>query len=104
MTALSRTGSHHLLFYEYFPGGNGAGISASHQTGWTGLAAPLIELIGKLDPQALSAEGTARGLKLPLAVRKPRSNLLPDEARANALAGCESGGEGLHGDRASGRA
>ena len=27
----------HLLFYEYFHGDNGAGIGASHQTGWTGL-------------------------------------------------------------------
>ena len=29
-----------LLFYEYFHGDNGAGIGASHQTGWTGLVAP----------------------------------------------------------------
>jgi hypothetical protein len=28
-----------LLFYEYFHGDNGAGVGASHQTGWTGLAA-----------------------------------------------------------------
>jgi hypothetical protein len=32
----------HLLFYEYFHGDNGAGIGASHQTGWTGLVARLI--------------------------------------------------------------
>jgi hypothetical protein len=31
-----------LLFYEYFHGDNGAGIGASHQTGWTGLVANLI--------------------------------------------------------------
>ena len=31
----------HLLFYEYFHGDNGAGIGASHQTGWTGLIASL---------------------------------------------------------------
>ena len=36
----------HLLFYEYFRGDNGAGIGASHQTGWTGLVAPLIEIFG----------------------------------------------------------
>jgi hypothetical protein len=47
----------HLLFYEYFHGDNGAGIGASHQTGWSGLVAPLIELFGKLDAQALLAEG-----------------------------------------------
>jgi hypothetical protein len=35
----------HLLFYEYFHGDNGAGIGANHQTGWTGLVAPLIEIL-----------------------------------------------------------
>jgi hypothetical protein len=39
----------HILFYEYFHGDNGAGIGASHQTGWSGLVAPLIELFGNLD-------------------------------------------------------
>jgi len=37
-----------LLFYEYFHGDNGAGIGASHQTGWTGLVARLINLLGEL--------------------------------------------------------
>ena len=32
----------HLLFYEYFHGDNGAGVGASHQTGWTALVAQLI--------------------------------------------------------------
>ena len=32
------------LFYEYFHGDNGAGIGASHQTGWTGLVARLVQL------------------------------------------------------------
>jgi hypothetical protein len=32
----------HLLFYEYFHGDNGAGIGASHQTGWTGMVATLM--------------------------------------------------------------
>jgi len=35
-----------ILFYEYFHGDNGAGIGASHQTGWTGLVAKLIEQSG----------------------------------------------------------
>ena len=39
----------HLLFYEYFHGDNGAGIGASHQTGWTGLVAALVELFGNVD-------------------------------------------------------
>jgi hypothetical protein len=34
----------HILFYEYFHGENGAGIGASHQTGWTGAIARLIQL------------------------------------------------------------
>ena len=32
-----------VLFYEYFHGDNGSGIGASHQTGWTGLVAKLIQ-------------------------------------------------------------
>jgi hypothetical protein len=36
-----------LLFYEYFHGDNGAGIGASHQTGWTGLVAKLIQQRGE---------------------------------------------------------
>ena len=39
----------YILFYEYFHGDNGAGLGASHQTGWTGLVAKLIELFGRLD-------------------------------------------------------
>jgi hypothetical protein len=39
----------HILFYEYFHGDNGAGLGASHQTGWTGLVAKLIQLFGMLD-------------------------------------------------------
>ncbi len=34
----------YLLFYEYFHGDNGAGIGASHQTGWTGLIARFLHL------------------------------------------------------------
>ncbi len=33
----------HVLFYEYFNGDDGAGLGASHQTGWTGLVAKLIQ-------------------------------------------------------------
>jgi Glycosyl hydrolase family 63 C-terminal domain len=34
----------YLLFYEYFHGDNGAGLGASHQTGWTGVVARLMHL------------------------------------------------------------
>jgi hypothetical protein len=33
-----------LLFYEYFHGDNGAGLGASHQTGWTGVIARAMHL------------------------------------------------------------
>jgi hypothetical protein len=40
-----------ILFYEYFHGDNGAGLGASHQTGWTGLVAKLVQLYGSIDPK-----------------------------------------------------
>lgn len=49
----------HILFYEYFHGDNGAGLGASHQTGWTGLVAELIEYLYKYkteEPVLRSAE------------------------------------------------
>ena len=39
----------YILFYEYFHGDNGAGLGASHQTGWTGLVARFLDLFGRLD-------------------------------------------------------
>jgi hypothetical protein len=40
----------HVLFYEHFHGDNGAGLGASHQTGWTGLIARSMDLFARLDP------------------------------------------------------
>ncbi len=40
-----------ILFYEYFHGDNGAGIGASHQTGWTGVVAKLIQQYGEYAAQ-----------------------------------------------------
>jgi hypothetical protein len=37
----------HVLFYEYFHGDLGIGLGASHQTGWTGLVAKLIQQCGR---------------------------------------------------------
>lgn len=42
-----------ILFYEYFHGDNGAGIGASHQTGWTGCVARLIQALGYLTPEII---------------------------------------------------
>ena len=49
-----------LQFYEYFHGDNGAGIGASHQTGWTGGVAKLIEIFGRVDARALLKGGIAQ--------------------------------------------
>ena len=46
-----------ILFYEYFHGDNGAGIGASHQTGWTGLVARLIQIYGHAGAGAVLAGG-----------------------------------------------
>ncbi len=37
----------HILFYEFFQGDNGAGLGASHQTGWTALVAKLLQQSGE---------------------------------------------------------
>jgi len=43
-----------ILFYEYFHGDNGAGLGASHQTGWTGLVSVLLKLKGVDTSQAIT--------------------------------------------------
>jgi len=53
----------HLLFYEYFHGDNGAGLGASHQTGWTGLVAKTIQLYGLLDPKQALEGGKQTAFK-----------------------------------------
>jgi hypothetical protein len=47
----------HLLFYEYFHGDNGAGLGASHQTGWTGLIATLIQFFWTIGARELLEGG-----------------------------------------------
>jgi hypothetical protein len=42
----------YILFYEYFHGENGAGLGASHQTGWTGIIARSLDLFARLTPEA----------------------------------------------------
>jgi hypothetical protein len=48
-----------ILFYEYFHGDNGAGLGASHQTGWTAVIARLMDLFGRVG--ARDALLTAKG-------------------------------------------
>ena len=51
----TRRGATNILFYEYFHGDNGAGIGASHQTGWTGVVARLAQLFASTDAQTAAA-------------------------------------------------
>ena len=48
----------YVLFYEYFHGDNGAGLGASHQTGWTGTVAKLIQLLNVIDAQKVLKGGS----------------------------------------------
>jgi len=41
----------YVLFYEYFHGDNGAGLGASHQTGWTGSIARITDIFARLRPE-----------------------------------------------------
>jgi hypothetical protein len=45
-----------ILFYEFFHGDNGAGIGASHQTGWTGTIAATLDLFGRVEAKDLELE------------------------------------------------
>jgi hypothetical protein len=48
----------HVLFFEYFHGDNGAGLGASHQTGWTALIPALMHLFAVLTPEMVTAPET----------------------------------------------
>ena len=48
----------YILFYEYFHGDNGAGVGASHQTGWTGLVARFMQLFDSVTGEEVIKEGT----------------------------------------------
>jgi hypothetical protein len=47
----------YILFHEYFHGDNGAGLGASHQTGWTGVVAKLIEIFEEMDAESALLDG-----------------------------------------------
>ena len=46
-----------ILFYEYFHGDNGAGLGASHQTGWTGIVARLMHVFATTTPEGMLEAG-----------------------------------------------
>ncbi len=57
-----------ILFYEYFHGDNGAGLGASHQTGWTALVAPLLDMFARIDARTMLE--TERGRIMAKVVRE----------------------------------
>jgi hypothetical protein len=65
-----------LLFNEYFHGDNGAGLGASHQTGWTGLVADMIR----------RRHGAVQPLGYYLRASDPRASVSPEPARVGATA------------------
>ena len=57
-----RTGAICLLFYEYFHGDNGAGLGASHQTGWTGVVARIMHLFATTTAEQVLELGKIAGV------------------------------------------
>ena len=51
-----------ILFYEYFHGDNGAGLGASHQTGWTGVVARMLQLFATTTSEQVLALGKVAGI------------------------------------------
>jgi hypothetical protein len=63
-----------LLFYEYFHGDNGAGLGASHQTGWTGIVARGMHLFATSTPeQAIQLGKAAAAVELQKSAAAPLS-------------------------------
>ena len=60
----------YVLFYEYFHGDNGRGLGASHQTGWTGLMAKLLQQLGEY-----SADKDGQNIETTIRFRFDRSEL-----------------------------
>ena len=58
----------YISFFEYFHGDNGAGLGASHQTGWTGVVASLMHLFASVTAEEILAGGR----KAIFEARKPR--------------------------------
>ena len=61
-----------VLFYEYFHGDNGAGLGASHQTGWTGVVARAMHLFATSTPEQFLALGKKAAVEETAPTRKRR--------------------------------
>jgi hypothetical protein len=63
----------HILFYEYFHGDNGAGLGASHQTGWTAVIPTLNQILTQMPAEKVLAD--ERPLAPPQFVEEPSTRL-----------------------------
>jgi hypothetical protein len=61
----------HILFYEYFHGDNGAGLGASHQTGWTTLIPALAQILAAVTPEKVLADRPLAALRAEQPVEAP---------------------------------
>src|SRR5689334_3945360 len=66
-----------LLFYEYFHGDNGAGIGASHQTGWTGCIGRIIHADGFITKELMTSALTQEALRRAAVGREKEEELAP---------------------------
>jgi hypothetical protein len=60
----------HILFYEYFDGDTGAGVGASHQTGWTGVIAFLVQGFTAVEAEKVLEKGMVAVTELSAEVAK----------------------------------
>jgi len=78
----------HVLFYEYFHGENGTGIGASHQTGWTGVIAFLIQGFKAVESERVLEKGmgavtevSAEATKESMAAAQPEAAQVAEEVQ-----------------------
>jgi hypothetical protein len=75
-----------ILFYEYFHGDNGAGIGASHQTGWTGCVSSLIQILGSMKAENILGGQVSAKLYRREDAREADTKASSDAAAAGASA------------------
>ena len=83
-----------ILFYEDFHGDNGAGLGASHQTGWTGLIALVLDLFGRLDAKTV-LEMERRRLEAQLVTEQVTGNVRGRRVQEFRVQGSELEAEGI---------
>src|SRR6185369_6696859 len=69
-----------ILFYEYFHGDNGAGLGASHQTGWTGIVARMLHLFATTTAEQAKLLGKVAAV-VEVETRKPEVTISPAALR-----------------------